>query len=135
MGRSRIRTPMAGSITTVGDPKGLTLSLGVTNQWSGSFEGSLTLTNHGSQILDNWSITFSSRYALKNVSNFSIQQVQAADGTWTVTLRPPSWGTRLAAGASASSYVQGTIPGGAQLAQPDAALVLVGGTGSPQPPW
>lgn len=125
---------MSGSITTVGDPKGLTVSLVVTNQWSGTFEGSLTLTNHGNQILDTWSITFSSRYALKNVSNFSIQQVQAADGTWTVTLRPPSWGTRLAAGASASSYVQGTLPGGAQLAQPDAALVLVGGTGSPPAP-
>jgi len=121
---------MSGSITTVGDPKGLTVSLVVSNQWSGTFEGTITLTNNSNQILDNWSITFTSRYALKNVSNFSIQQLQSADGTWSVTLRPPSWGTRLTAGLSASSYVQGTIPGGARLAQPDAALVLVGGAGS-----
>jgi hypothetical protein len=121
---------MSGSITTVGDPKGLTVSLVVSNQWSGTFEGTITLSNNSNQILDNWSITFNSRYALTNVSNFSIQQVQSADGTWSVTLRPPSWGTRLTAGLSASSYVQGTIPGGARLDQPDAALVLVGGAGS-----
>ena len=125
---------MSGSIITVGDPKGLTVSLVVSNQWSGTFEGTITLTNNSNQILDNWSITFNSRYALKNVSNFSIQQVQSADGTWSVTLRPPSWGTRLTAGLSASSYVQGTIPGGARLAQPDAALVLLGGTGSTPAP-
>jgi hypothetical protein len=105
---------MSGSIITVGDPKGLTVSLGVSNQWSGTFEGTLTLTNNSNQTLDNWSITFSSRYALKNVSNFSIQQVQSADRTWSVTLRPPSWGTRLT--------------------KPDAALVLVGGTGSTPAP-
>jgi hypothetical protein len=81
---------MSGSIITVGDPKGLTVSLGVSNQWSGTFEGTLTLTNNSNQTLDNWSITFSSRYALKNVSNFSIQQVQSADRTWSVTLRPPA---------------------------------------------
>jgi hypothetical protein len=38
-------------------------------------------------------VTFTSRYALGSVSNFSLQQSQQADGTWLITLSPPTWGT------------------------------------------
>jgi hypothetical protein len=83
----------------------------VTDHWSGTFAGHLTVTNTGSQALDaGWSVSFLSDYALKQVSNFSLSQEAQSDGRYRVTLSAPSWsaGQALAAGSTLSSYYQGS---------------------------
>lgn len=83
----------------------------VTDHWSGTFAGNLTVTNAGSEALDaGWSVRFLSDHALTQVSNFSLSQEQQSDGRYRVTLSAPSWsaGQALAAGSSLSSYYQGS---------------------------
>ncbi len=83
----------------------------VTDQWSGTFSGNLTVTNAGLQPLDaGWSVSFLSDYALKQVSNFSLSQEQQSDGRYLITLSAPSWsaGQAFAAGSTLSSYYQGS---------------------------
>ena len=113
------------SMATASTP-GLSLNLALSGQWSGAFEGTISVTNSSGTTLSNWSLSFNSRYQLRNVSNFTVAQQQLADGSWQVTLSPPAWGGSLGAGANASSYLQGVLPGGAQLSNLDPALVLTG---------
>lgn len=114
---------------------GIAVDLQLSSQWGGAFEGQLLLTNQGGQALSQWSVSFSSRYELRGLSDFSLQQSRQADGTWLVTLTPPSWGTTLQPGTTARSYVQGLIPGGGQLASLDADLVLTAaGSAAPAQP-
>jgi hypothetical protein len=109
----------------------VTASLQLTSQWNGAFEGTLSVTNNGSTALSDWSASLLSRYALRSVSDFNLSQTQLADGSWQITLKPPSWGLTLAPGAKASSYMQGVIPSGGSLASLDASLVLLpDGSGS-----
>ncbi len=115
--------PLAITPVTSGS---IAVDLQLSSQWSGAFEGQLVLTNLGRQPLDQWSVSFTSRYELRGLSDFSLQQTRLGDGRWQVTLGPPSWGTSLPSGVAARSYVQGLIPGGAQLASLDPALVLIG---------
>ena len=100
----------------------MTAKLTLGSQWSGSFEGQLVVTNTGSSAVSQWSCSFTSRYQLRNISDFSISQSQLSDGTYQVTLKPPSWGLSLAPGATASSYVQGAIPVGITVAATDLQL-------------
>ncbi len=112
---------------------GISVSLRLSNQWNGAFDGEITITNQGSTALSDWSVSFCSRYPLRNVSNFSVQQSQNADGTWQITLGPPSWGMTLAPKASSSSYLQGSLPVGGSLSNLQASDVLIGaasGSGS-----
>ena len=81
----------------------MTARLNLSSQWSGTFEGQLVVTNSGPGAVTSWSASLISRYALSNISDFSMSQSQLADGSWQVTLKPPSWGLALAAGASAGS--------------------------------
>lgn len=112
---------------------GISVSLKLTNQWSGAFDGEITLTNGSSTSLSQWSVSFCSRYPLRTISNFSLQQSQNADGTWQITLGPPSWGLTLAPGASSNSYVQGSLPVGVSLSNLQASEVLIGGANAPTP--
>ena len=105
---------------------GLSVNLALTGQWSGAFEGTVTVTNSSGANLNDWSLSFNSRYQLRNVSNFTVSQQQLSDGSWQVTLSPPSWGGALAAGTSSSSYLQGVLPSGTQLSRLDPTLVLTG---------
>ena len=122
-------TTTSSSLIASASAPAVTASLQLTSQWSGVFEGTLTVTNNGSTALSDWSATLLSRYALRNVSNFSLSQTQLADGTWQITLKPPSWGLTLAPGAKATSYTQGVIPGGASLPSLDSSLVLLSNGG------
>jgi len=108
---------------------GIGVELVLSSQWNGAFEGQLVLTNQGSTPVNQWSFSFSSRYELRGVSDFSLQQSRQSDGSWLVTLRPPSWGTVLQPGVAVRSYVQGVIPGGGQLASLDPTQVLIGSGG------
>jgi chitinase len=92
-------------------PTSVLVEATVTDHWSGTFAGNLTVTNTGSQALDaGWSVSFLSDYALKQVSNFSLSQEQQSDGRTLVTLSAPSWsaGQAFAAGSTLSSYYQGS---------------------------
>ena len=109
------------------------VDLQLTGQWGGAFEGQLLLTNTTAQPLSSWSVSFNSRYELRGVSDFKLQQSRQPDGSWQVTITPPSWGTTLQPGVTARSYMQGVIPGGGQLSSLDPSLVLGGGEMSPQP--
>lgn len=119
---------------------GLSVSLRITNQWTGAFDGDIVLTYSGATTLSQWSVTFASRYALRSVSNFTLQQSQQADGTWLVTLSPPTWGTTLRPNGSYRSYVQGALPGSTRLSSLSASEVLIssdsssGGGGGLTPP-
>jgi hypothetical protein len=97
----------------------------LSSQWNGAFEGQLVLTNQTNQPLTSWRTSFTSRYELRGVSDFSLQQERQADGTWLVTISPPSWGGQLQAGTPVRSYVQGLIPNGGQLTSLDPSLVLI----------
>jgi GH18 family chitinase len=120
----QVPTPVEPTPAPTVSSGGITVDLQLSSQWGGAFEGQLLLTNQGGQALSQWSVSFSSRYELRGLSDFSLQQSRQADSTWLVTLRPPSWGTTLQPGSTARSYVQGLIPGGGQLASLDADLVL-----------
>ena len=104
---------------------GITVQMQLSSQWNGAFEGQLVLTNQTNQPLTTWRTSFTSRYELRGVSDFSLQQERQADGTWLVTISPPSWGGQLQAGTSVRSYVQGLIPNGGQLTSLDPSLVLI----------
>ena len=104
---------------------GLSVILKLTNQWSGAFDGELSLSYTGSAALSQWSVSFSSRYALRSLSNFSFQQVQQSDGSWLITLAPPSWGNTLKPGRIQRSYVQGILPSGKRLSSLNASEVLL----------
>jgi hypothetical protein len=108
----------------------VTAKLTLSGQWSGTFEGLLVVTNTGASAASQWSTSFISRYQLRNISDFSVSQSQLSDGTYQVTLKPPSWGLSLAAGASASSYVQGTIPAGTTVVATD---LMMGQAPAPTP--
>jgi hypothetical protein len=114
------------SLMTAASTPGLSVNLALTGQWSGAFEGTVSVTNSSGTNLSDWSLSFNSRYQLRNVSNFTVSQQQLSDSSWQVTLSPPSWGGSLAAGESASSYLQGVLPGGTQLSSLDPTLVLAG---------
>jgi hypothetical protein len=103
-------TPASGSPpspATTGS--GVTVQMQLSSQWNGAFEGQLVLTNQTNQPLATWSASFTSRYELRGVSDFSLQQQRQADGTWLVTISPPSWGGQLQVGTPIRSYVQGII--------------------------
>lgn len=105
---------------------GIRVTLSLTKQWNGAFEGEITLTNTGNVPLSQWSVSFRSRYALRSVSNFTLQQSQQADGSWLITLSPPKWGTSLAPGRAYRSYVQGILPPATRLPSLSASEVLIG---------
>jgi len=109
---------------------GIRVTLKLSKQWNGAFEGEISLTNTGSTALSHWSVSFSSRYALRSVSNFTLQQSQQADGSWLITLSPPKWGTSLAPGRAYRSYVQGILPPATRLASLSADAVLIGDASS-----
>ncbi len=117
--------PSESSSSFVSTGTGITVQIQLSSQWNGAFEGQLVLTNQTNQPLTTWSTSFTSRYELRGASDFSLQQQRQTDGTWLVTIRPPSWGGQLQAGTPVRSYVQGIIPNGGQLSSLDPSLVLI----------
>jgi GH18 family chitinase len=118
--------PVAPAPPAPADPaQPIGVALQLSSQWNGAFEGALVLTNQGSQALSAWSVSFTSRYELRGLSDFSLQQSRNGDGTWQITLTPPSWGTTLQPGSTSRSYVQGLIPAGGLLPSLEGGQVLV----------
>ena len=100
---------------------GLSVEIQLGGSWSGIYEGTLTVRNaSGGVVPAGWHVELISDHALRNISDFSVQQVQRSDGRYVVTLSAPSWsaGQGLAAGASLSSYFQASgTPAGQSVAE------------------
>jgi hypothetical protein len=109
---------------------GILVDLRLTKQWNGSFDGEILLTNTSAKPISQWSVSFTSLFALRQVSNFSLQQSQQADGTWLITLGPPRWGTTLQPNRASRSYVQGALPTGTRLGSLSSSEVLLTGSSS-----
>ena len=62
--------------------------------------GQLTLTNTGDTTLTDWSYTFRTSQIDVQVWSSSYDVVDLGDGTFEVTIRPPSWGASIPAGGS-----------------------------------
>jgi chitinase len=87
----------------------LAVQIKIGSSWDGAYEGTITVLNGGSgTVAAGWSVSFTSRHALRSISDFSVQQQALADGSYRVTLSAPSWAAAqpLATGASLSSYFQ-----------------------------
>ena len=96
-----------GQSTAAGGDLAVQIKIG--SSWDGAYEGTITVLNGGSgTVAAGWSVSFSSRHALRSISDFSVQQQALADGSFRVTLSAPVWAAAqpLAAGASLSSYFQ-----------------------------
>ena len=88
---------------------GLVVSATITNGWSGTFAGNVTVTNTtGASVGTDWTASFVSDAPLTSVSNFEFTNTLREDGRYVVTLSPKSWSAPLAAGAAQSSYYQGS---------------------------
>ncbi|MCE2839097.1 MAG: hypothetical protein LW834_19465 [Cyanobium sp. 49614_E6] len=96
-----------GPSTAAGGDLAVQIKIG--SSWEGAYEGTITVLNGGSgTVAAGWSVSFTSRHALRSISDFSVQQQALADGSYRVTLSAPSWAAAqpLATGASLSSYFQ-----------------------------
>ena len=96
-----------GPATAAGGDLAVQIKIG--SNWDGAYEGTITVLNGGSgTVAAGWSVSFTSRHALRSISDFSVQQQALADGSFRVTLSAPVWAAAqpLAAGASLSSYFQ-----------------------------
>ena len=120
-------SPSFVAITTSSD---ILVDLRLSKQWNGSFGGEILLTNTSAKPISQWSVSFTSRFALRQVSNFSLQQSQQANGTWLITLRPPRWGTTLQPNRASRSYVQGALPAGTRLGSLSSSEVLLASSSS-----
>ena len=88
---------------------GLVMSATITDGWSGTFAGNVTVTNTtGASVGTDWTASFVSDAPLTSVSNFEFTNTLREDGRYVVTLSPKSWSAPLAAGAAQSSYYQGS---------------------------
>ena len=84
------------------------MSLG--DSWSGTYSGTLELTNTSSCGL-RLERQFIGADPLKQTSNLTLEQQLLADGSYAVTVSAASWAADrlLAAGASVSSYFQPVV--------------------------
>ena len=64
--------------------------------------GQLTLANSGDTLLTDWSYTFRTTQKDVQVWSSTYDVVDLGDGTYEVTIRPPSWGGSIPAGGSLS---------------------------------
>ena len=64
--------------------------------------GQLTLINSGESTLSDWSYTFRTTQKDVQVWSSTYDVVDLGDGTYEVTVRPPSWGASIPAGGSLS---------------------------------
>ena len=64
--------------------------------------GQLTLTNAGDTTLSDWSYSFRTNQKDVQVWSSTYDVVDLGDGSFEVTVRPPSWGASIPAGGSLS---------------------------------
>ncbi len=67
---------------TVFDKNGLKVDFKVDSQWDGFFNGTITVTNTGSQTVEDWAVTFDFPHEISNIWNAAITEHQP--GVYTV---------------------------------------------------
>ena len=72
------------------------------NLYWGGLSGQLTLVNTSDRALNDWSYTFRTSQKDVQVWSSTYDVVDVGDGSFEVTVRPPSWGASIAAGGSLS---------------------------------
>ena len=77
----------------------LTASVSGSLYWGG-MSGQLTLVNSSDVALSDWSITFLTSQRDVQVWSSTTEVVDRGDGTYEVTVSPPSWGATIPAGGS-----------------------------------
>jgi hypothetical protein len=85
-------TPSSGSVAC-------DVNYQVANAWSGGFTSNVTVTNRGTTAWNNWTIGWTVPAGVSLVSAWS-STITTSGTSWTI--RPPSWATSLAPGASTS---------------------------------
>ena len=68
--------------TTVFDKNGLKADFKVDSQWTGFFNGTITVTNTGTQPLEDWALTFDFPHEITNIWNAAI--IEHQPGVYTV---------------------------------------------------
>lgn len=68
--------------TTVFDKNGLKVDFKVDSQWEGFFNGTMTVTNTGTQPVEDWALTFDFPHEISNIWNAAITEHQP--GVYTV---------------------------------------------------
>ena len=87
--------------------------------------GQLTLTNAGDTALSDWSYSFRTNQKDVQVWSSTYDVVDLGDGTYEVTIRPPSWGVPIPAGGSLSlsfNAVSADLPNSGTLTDEQPAI-------------
>jgi hypothetical protein len=79
----------------------------VASAWNGGFTTNVTLTNRGTTAWNNWTVGWTVPAGVSLVSAWS-STITTSGTSWTI--RPPTWATSLAPGASTSFGFQATGP-------------------------
>jgi hypothetical protein len=79
----------------------------VASAWTGGFTTNVTVTNRGSAVWNNWTVGWTVPAGVSLVSAWS-STITTSGTSWTI--RPPSWATSLAPGASVSFGFQASGP-------------------------
>lgn len=53
---------------------GYEVTFAIENQWQGAFNGTITIKNTGSEIIDNWTLKFDSMHEITNIWNATIKE-------------------------------------------------------------
>ena len=91
------------------DVPALSVQVELGDHWSGTYAGTLLITNTtATDLPPGWSTSFISDDPLSQLSNFSFEQQQRDDGRYLITVQAASWAADqpLRSGASLSSYFQ-----------------------------
>ncbi|WP_232075698.1 lytic polysaccharide monooxygenase [Phytohabitans suffuscus] len=102
--------PPTSAPPTTGGPGTCTATTRITSQWSGGFQGEVTVRNNAAAAVNPWTATWTMPAGATINSGWNATVTQS--GT-TVTATPPSWGgTSLAPGASVTiGFVSSGTPG------------------------
>lgn len=84
--------------TTVYDQNGLKVDFKVDSQWDGFLNGTISVTNTGTQTIENWAITFDFPHEISNIWNAAIMEHQP--GVYTV--KNLTWNQDIPVGGSIS---------------------------------
>jgi hypothetical protein len=101
-----------------------------TSDWGSGFTTDLTITNRGSEVIDDWTLTYSYSGNQKLSNGWN--------GTWSqsgsnITVKAPAWSRSIAAGAAVSTGAQFSYSG-ANAAPTSFAVNGTTCTGAHQPP-
>ncbi|MET7327102.1 cellulose binding domain-containing protein [Nonomuraea sp. NPDC005650] len=100
-------TPTPTVTPTGGTGASCNVNYQVASSWQGGFTANVTVRNTGTTTWNNWTITWTAPSGVSLVSAWS-STITASGATWTI--KPPTWATSLAPGATATFGFQANGP-------------------------